>query len=119
MYLYFKEEEKKRNKNYGFVTFLERSSAEKAKEKMQGVSLCGSELKIGWGKQSIKLSSSLSSNNLSLPKTTNQSSSISSNQINQLNQITIKIPSDSSLASLIDRMADFVVQEGLKFEVFF
>ena len=39
-----------RGRNCGFVAFMTRSSAEKAKEEMDGRILNGLDLRIGWGK---------------------------------------------------------------------
>ena len=44
------DEEKRRNRNCGFVQFVNRKGAENAKDGLQGVELGGHELRIGWGK---------------------------------------------------------------------
>ncbi|PIN11907.1 putative splicing regulator [Handroanthus impetiginosus] len=44
------EEEKRRQRNCGFVAFMNRADAQAAKDEMQGVIVYEYELKIGWGK---------------------------------------------------------------------
>lgn len=44
------EEEKRRQRNCGFVAFMNRADAHAAKDEMQGVVVYDYELKIGWGK---------------------------------------------------------------------
>ncbi|KAI4381005.1 hypothetical protein MLD38_007124 [Melastoma candidum] len=44
------EEEKRRQRNCGFVAFMNRADAQAAKDEMQGVVVYEYELKIGWGK---------------------------------------------------------------------
>ncbi|PIN17905.1 putative splicing regulator [Handroanthus impetiginosus] len=50
------DEERKRQRNCGFVAFMNRADAQAAKDEMQGVVVYEYELKIGWGK-SISLPS--------------------------------------------------------------
>ncbi|KAL7001785.1 Protein rrc1 [Sarracenia purpurea var. burkii] len=44
------EEERRRQRNCGFVAFMNRSDGQAAKDEMQGVVVYEYELKIGWGK---------------------------------------------------------------------
>ncbi|KAJ3679191.1 hypothetical protein LUZ60_017202 [Juncus effusus] len=44
------EEEIKRNRNCGFVAFMNRADGQAAKDEMQGVIVYDNEMKIGWGK---------------------------------------------------------------------
>ncbi|CAN0860578.1 Protein RRC1 [Linum grandiflorum] len=44
------DEERRRQRNCGFVAFMNRADAEAAKDEMQGVIVYEYELKIGWGK---------------------------------------------------------------------
>ncbi|CAK9293338.1 unnamed protein product [Gordionus sp. m RMFG-2023] len=44
------EEEIARNKNCGFVAYMNRKDGEKALEKLRGIDLQGYEMKLGWGK---------------------------------------------------------------------
>ncbi|KAL1552537.1 Protein rrc1, variant 2 [Salvia divinorum] len=44
------EEERRRQRNCGFVAFMNRTEAQAAKDEMQGVVVYEYELKIGWGK---------------------------------------------------------------------
>ncbi|KAL0297371.1 UNVERIFIED_CONTAM: protein RRC1 [Sesamum radiatum] len=44
------EEERRRQRNCGFVAFMNRADAQAAKDEMQGVVVYEYELKIGWGK---------------------------------------------------------------------
>ncbi|CAA6670262.1 unnamed protein product [Spirodela intermedia] len=44
------EEERRRQRNCGFVAFMNRVDGQAAKDEMQGVVVYGYELKIGWGK---------------------------------------------------------------------
>ncbi|KAL8150764.1 hypothetical protein V2J09_020572 [Rumex salicifolius] len=44
------EEEKRRQRNCGFVAFMNRADGQAAKDEMQGVIVYEYELKIGWGK---------------------------------------------------------------------
>ncbi|KAF0900461.1 hypothetical protein E2562_032069 [Oryza meyeriana var. granulata] len=50
------EEERKRQRNCGFVAFMNRADGQAAKDEMQGVVVYDYELKIGWGK-SVALTS--------------------------------------------------------------
>ncbi|KAF6144779.1 hypothetical protein GIB67_016853, partial [Kingdonia uniflora] len=44
------EEEKRRQRNCGFVSFMNRADGQAAKDEMQGIIVYDYELKIGWGK---------------------------------------------------------------------
>lgn len=44
------EEERRRQRNCGFVAFMNRADGQAAKDEMQGLVVCEYELKIGWGK---------------------------------------------------------------------
>ncbi|GJM90383.1 hypothetical protein PR202_ga06658 [Eleusine coracana subsp. coracana] len=44
------EEEKRRQRNCGFVAFMNRADGQTAKDEMHGVVVYGYELNIGWGK---------------------------------------------------------------------
>ncbi|KAL2472397.1 RNA recognition motif (RRM)-containing protein [Abeliophyllum distichum] len=44
------EEERRRQRNCGFVAFMNRADAQAAKDEMQGIVVYEYELKIGWGK---------------------------------------------------------------------
>lgn len=52
----YTEEERSRNRNCGFVAFMERSSAEKAFKHLHGMLLHDNELNVSWGKP-VKLPS--------------------------------------------------------------
>lgn len=52
----YSEEERLRQRNRGFVAFLERKAAEDAIQHLRGLMLHGYELNIGWGK-SVRLPS--------------------------------------------------------------
>lgn len=44
------EEQRLRGRNTGFVAFMNRKDAEKARDALDGVALCGFILQVGWGK---------------------------------------------------------------------
>ena len=49
----YKEEERQRNRNCGFVAFMTREGAEKAYKELQGYKLFDFDINIGWGKNVI------------------------------------------------------------------
>jgi U2-associated protein SR140 len=44
------DEERRRQRNCGFVAFMDRDEAQAARDEMQGVIVYDYELRIGWGK---------------------------------------------------------------------
>ncbi|KAK8602615.1 hypothetical protein V6N12_052420 [Hibiscus sabdariffa] len=129
------EEERRRQRNCGFVAFMNRADGQAAKDEMQGVIVYEYELKIGWGK-----SVALPSQALPAPPPgqmairSNEGSSIilsgpSGPQVTSVpNQnselvltpnvpdIMVTAPEDAHLCHVIDTMALYVLDGGCDFE---
>lgn len=132
------EEEKRRNRKCGFVSFCERVHAELAKDAMQGFEFYGQELRIGWGKPVAKSSVPLPSLPsvpvavapvVSAPRVANPAiempslSFVDKNSnpptagVNEnLEQIVISIPTDSDIVTIIHKLAPYISREGSLFE---
>ncbi|KAK8505432.1 hypothetical protein V6N13_045870 [Hibiscus sabdariffa] len=129
------EEERRRQRNCGFVAFMNRADGQAAKDEMQGVIVYEYELKIGWGK-----SVALPSQALPAPPPGqmairgNEGSSIIlsgpsgplvtsvPNQNSELvltpnvPDIMVTAPEDGHLCHVIDTMALYVLDGGCDFE---
>ncbi|CAO2814679.1 unnamed protein product [Amaranthus hypochondriacus] len=128
------EEERIRQKNCGFVSFMKRGDAQAAKDEMQGIVVYDFELNLGWGK-----SISLPSQALPAPPPghmairskegdavilTGSGTPVApvSKQISELvltpnvPDITIVPPEDRRLRHIIDTMALYVLDGGCAFE---
>ncbi|KAI3912764.1 hypothetical protein MKW92_040916, partial [Papaver armeniacum] len=129
------DDERKRQRNCGFVAFMNRADGQAAKDEMQGVVVYEYELKIGWGK-----SVSLPGQALPAPppghmairskegatvilsgpdgppvtSVTNQSSELVLTP--NVPDITVVPPEDDHLRHVIDTMALYVLDGGCSFE---
>ncbi|KAG4141942.1 hypothetical protein ERO13_D06G104300v2 [Gossypium hirsutum] len=129
------EEERRRQRNCGFVAFMNRADGQAAKDEMQGVIVYEYELKIGWGKSvalpsqalpapppgqmairskegsSIILSGPSGPPVTSLP---NQNSELVLTP--NIPDIMVTAPEDGHLRHVIDTMALYVLDGGCDFE---
>ncbi|KAG4195380.1 hypothetical protein ERO13_A06G109900v2 [Gossypium hirsutum] len=129
------EEERRRQRNCGFVAFMNRADGQAAKDEMQGVIVYEYELKIGWGKSvalpsqalpapppgqmairskegsSIILSGPSGPPVTSLP---NQNSELVLTP--NIPDIMVTAPEDGQLRHVIDTMALYVLDGGCDFE---
>ncbi|KAK6158764.1 hypothetical protein DH2020_006078 [Rehmannia glutinosa] len=119
------EEERRRQRNCGFVAFMNRADAQAAKDEMQGlfkkrlktffcnpgVVVYEYELKIGWGK-SVSLPSQ------ALPAPPPGHMAIRSKEVLTPNvpDISVVPPDDNHLQHVIDTMALYVLDGGCAFE---
>ncbi|KAL7187212.1 hypothetical protein ACSBR1_037311 [Camellia fascicularis] len=129
------EEERRRQRNCGFVAFMNRADGQAAKDEMQGVVVYEYELKIGWGKSVALPSQALpapppgqmairskegSTVILSGPSGPPVTSVPSQNSELVLTpnvpDITVVPPEDGHLRHVIDTMALFVLDGGCAFE---
>ncbi|XP_045833238.1 protein RRC1-like isoform X2 [Trifolium pratense] len=129
------EEERRRQRNCGFVAFMNRADGQAAKDEMQGVVVYEYELKIGWGK-SVALPSqalpapppghmairSKEGNTVILsgpsgPPVTSVPSQNSELVLTpNVPDIMVTPPEDEHLRHLIDTMALYVLDGGCAFE---
>ncbi|KAL2937596.1 Protein RRC1 [Bienertia sinuspersici] len=128
------EEEKRRQRNCGFVAFMNRADAQAAKDDMQGVVVYEYELKIGWGK-SVALPSQalpapppgqmairskegatviLSGSGTPVTPVSNQNSELVLTP--NVPDISVVLPEDRHLRHVIDTMALYVLDGGCAFE---
>lgn len=128
------EEERRRQRNCGFVAFMNRTDAQAAKDEMQGVVVYEYELKIGWGK-SVALPSQalpapppghmairskegatviLSGSGTPVAPVPSQNSELVLTP--NVPDITVVAPEDRHLRHVIDTMALFVLDGGCAFE---
>ncbi|OQR74965.1 U2 snRNP-associated SURP motif-containing protein-like [Tropilaelaps mercedesae] len=136
------DEDRKKNRNYGFVAFMSRKDAERALSIMQGKMVRGLEMRMSWSKAVVippvpyyippvmahltmpPPPSGLPFNCQPPPDKTVtaeqvQSMADDSNELRELTECsTVRVvpPSDRQLLSLIHRMVEFVVREGPLFE---
>ncbi|XP_057419830.1 protein RRC1 isoform X2 [Lotus japonicus] len=129
------EEERRRQRNCGFVAFMNRADGQAAKDEMQGVVVYEYELKIGWGKSVALPSQALpapppghmairskegSTVILSGPSGPPVTSVPSQNSELVLTpnvpDIMVTPPEDDHLRHLIDTMALYVLDGGCAFE---
>ncbi|XP_022729217.1 protein RRC1-like isoform X2 [Durio zibethinus] len=129
------EEERRRQRNCGFVAFMNRADGQAAKDEMQGVVVYEYELKIGWGKSVALPSQALpapppghmairSKEGGSIILSGSSGPSISSvpNQNSELvltpnvPDIMVTPPEDGHLHHVIDTMALYVLDGGCAFE---
>ncbi|GER32233.1 RNA binding protein [Striga asiatica] len=129
------EEEKRRQRNCGFVAFMNRLDAQAAKDEMQGVVVYEYELKIGWGKSVSLPSQALPApppgqmairskegatvilSGPSGPPVTSVPSQNSELVLTpNVPDITVVLPDDGHLQHVIDTMALYVLDGGCAFE---
>ncbi|GMJ15828.1 reduced red-light responses in cry1cry2 background 1 [Hibiscus trionum] len=129
------EEERRRQRNCGFVAFMNRADGQAAKDEMQGVIVYEYELKIGWGKsvalpsQALpapppgqmairsKEGSSIILSGPSGPPITsvpNQNSELVLTP--NVPDIMVTAPEDGHLRHVVDTMALYVLDGGCDFE---
>ncbi|XP_048331356.2 protein RRC1 [Ziziphus jujuba] len=129
------EEERRRQRNCGFVAFMNRADGQAAKDEMQGVVVYEYELKIGWGKSVALPSQALPApppghmairskegatvilSGPSGPPVTsvpNQNSELVLTP--NVPDITVVPPEDDHLRHVIDTMALYVLDGGCAFE---
>ncbi|XP_051151363.1 protein RRC1-like isoform X2 [Andrographis paniculata] len=129
------EEERRRQRNCGFVAFMNRADAQAAKDEMQGVVVYEYELKIGWGK-SVSLPSQalpapppghmairskegatvILSGPSGPPVTTVPSQNSELVLTPNVPDINVDPPDDKHLQHVIDTMALYVLDGGCAFE---
>ncbi|XP_057549682.1 protein RRC1-like isoform X1 [Amaranthus tricolor] len=128
------DEERRRQRNCGFVAFMNRADAQAAKDEMQGVIVYDNELKMGWGK-SVSLPSQalpapppghmairskegstviLSGSGTPVAPAPNQNSELVLTP--NVPDITVVPPEDRHLRHVIDTMALYVLDGGCAFE---
>ncbi|XP_076945026.1 protein RRC1-like isoform X1 [Bidens hawaiensis] len=129
------EEERKRQKNCGFVAFMNRADGQAAKDEMQGVVVYDYELNIGWGKSVSLPSQSLPApppgqmairskegatvilSGPSGPPVTSVPSQNSELVLTpNVPDITVVLLDDARLRKVIDTMALYVLDGGCAFE---
>ncbi|KAJ9549654.1 hypothetical protein OSB04_022197 [Centaurea solstitialis] len=129
------EEERRRQRNCGFVAFMNRADGQAAKDEMQGVIVYEYELKIGWGKSVSLPSQALSApppghmairskegatvvlSGPSGPPVTSVPSQNSELVLTpNVPDITVAPPEDDHLRHVIDTMALYVLDGGCAFE---
>lgn len=129
------EEERKRQKNCGFVAFMNRADGQAAKDEMQGVIVYDYELNIGWGKSVSLPSQSLPApppgqmairskegatvilSGPSGPPVTSVPSQNSELVLTpNVPDITVVLLEDVRLRKVIDTMALYVLDGGCAFE---
>ncbi|KAK6137141.1 hypothetical protein DH2020_029117 [Rehmannia glutinosa] len=129
------EEERRRQRNCGFVAFMNRADAQAAKDEMQGVVVYEYELKIGWGKSVSLPSQALPApppghmairskegatvilSGPSGPPVTSVPSQNSELVLTpNVPDISVVPPDDNHLQHVIDTMALYVLDGGCAFE---
>ncbi|XP_078437700.1 protein RRC1-like isoform X2 [Wolffia australiana] len=129
------DEEKRRQRNCGFVAFMNRVDGQAAKDEMQGVVVYGYELKIGWGKSVSLPSQALPApppghmairnkegNTVVLSGPDAQPVTAVATQNSELvltpnvPDIIVVPPEDDHLRHVIDTMALYVLDGGCSFE---
>jgi len=116
------EEEHRRSRNCGFVSFTDRPSADKAKDAMDGKELLGVDLRIGWSK-AVKITAGPASSPAvaiaqgalmhSAPVVLPQPPLAASTPLERLQ---VAIPADARARGTIDRVAKMVAANGFDFE---
>ncbi|KAH6782174.1 RNA recognition motif protein [Perilla frutescens var. frutescens] len=129
------EEERRRQRNCGFVSFMNRADAQAAKDEMQGVVVYEYELKIGWGKsvslpsqalpapppghmaiRSMEGATVILSGPSGPPVTAVPSQNSELVLTPNVPDINVVPPYDSHLQHVIDTMALYILDGGCAFE---
>ncbi|KAH7671816.1 ENTH/VHS domain-containing protein [Dioscorea alata] len=129
------EEERRKQRNCGFVAFMNRVDAQAAKDEMQGVVIFEYELKLGWGKSVPLPSQALPApppgqmairnkegGAVILSGTHSQPASSITSKVSDLvltpnvPDIVIVPPKDNHLRHVIDTMALYILDGGCSFE---
>jgi len=115
------EEERRRSRNCGFVSFTNRHDAEKAKNTMDGREILGVDLRIGWSK-AVKIGGAPQAPGFvaaatpgSIPRLPGMLPGAA--RAAPAPQLPVAIPSDLKLQATIDRVAQMVADFGFDFEV--
>jgi len=112
------EDQIKRGSNVGFVAFMDRESAARCIENLNGEKLHGLELRIGWGKSVPLPSATSTSQNPEPPPPAappEQPMEISKD-LSFDQEVEVSIPQDLHQRYIIDTLAAFVMKDGAKFE---
>ncbi|KAI9362068.1 hypothetical protein DFJ73DRAFT_813257 [Zopfochytrium polystomum] len=126
------QEEKERNRNCGFVSFMKRSDAEKAVKAMDGKVLLGFPMRVGWGKAvpipaqpiyvldtKAKSQTSGLPFNAQAPQPPLKGRPAPGSGLRPTPskpEVRVQIPDDLSLLTLIHRMIERVLVHGPMFE---
>jgi U2-associated protein SR140 len=116
------EEEQKRTKNCGFCSYMRREDAEQAMNYLQGKSIMGSPIRVGWGRGvTLPLQPVMLKGGIMPSESTTvdpMKPMISSDYALPSNALRyeIQIPEDRSVKKLIDHLASFVSKLGHVFE---
>ncbi|KAJ3611586.1 hypothetical protein NHX12_021601 [Muraenolepis orangiensis] len=105
------DEERARERNCGFVAFMNRRDAERALKNLNGKTIMNFEMKLGWGKGPRERLKNPAAALLPPPKNKEEFDKTLSHAI-----VKVVIPTERNLLSLIHRMIEFVVREGPMFE---
>eukprot|EP01105_Mastigella_eilhardi_P004290 TRINITY_DN156_c1_g1_i2.p1 TRINITY_DN156_c1_g1~~TRINITY_DN156_c1_g1_i2.p1 ORF type:complete len:743 (-),score=184.89 TRINITY_DN156_c1_g1_i2:32-1984(-) len=112
------EEERQRQRNCGFVAFMERHDAEMAKDALQGALVRGHELRISWSKAVPRpphpMLKPMSGGGALLPPPSSGCLPLPS--VHPQQPIAVLLPADPVRRALINRLAHFVVENGHNFE---
>nr|XP_029122686.1 protein RRC1 isoform X2 [Elaeis guineensis] len=129
------EEERRRQRNCGFVAFMNRADAQDAKDEMQGVVVYEYELKLGWGKSVALPAQALPApppghmairnkeggtviisgpDGAAVTSVTNQNSELVLTP--NVPDIVVVPPDDDHLRHVMDTMALYVLDGGCAFE---
>nr|XP_024363567.1 protein RRC1-like isoform X3 [Physcomitrium patens] len=105
------DEERRRQRNCGFVAFMNRNEAQAAKDEMQGIIVYDYELRIGWGK-SVSLPAQ------ALPAPPPGQMAVRAKEVVTPNVPDIQVvpPKDQHLRHVIDTTAMYVLDDGCTFE---
>ncbi|KAK9824009.1 hypothetical protein WJX72_006933 [[Myrmecia] bisecta] len=129
------DDQRRRGRNCGFVAFMTREAAQKAKDELNGIDLHCSELKIGWGKavvlppialyQAIQGIPALAQASKGAAVAPPGSSSAWAESLHGTREnvhqgvgpdIMVNIPADERVRFIIDSVAMYVLQDGCEFE---
>ncbi|KAJ0412197.1 hypothetical protein ATCC90586_005810 [Pythium insidiosum] len=99
------DEERQRRRNCGFVSFFRRDDADAARVQLNETELDDQTIVVGWGK-AVKIDNSAPA--FAAAGTTELGDASST--------IQVQFPADSLMRERIDRLAQFVVKDGLEFE---
>lgn len=129
------EEQRAKNRNCGFVAYMNRKDAERAMNNMQGKDIANYEQKLGWGKavpippHPVYIPPALAELTMPPPASglafnaqarSNEKRSIPGGNTDDANLkncvVKVVVPTDRHLVQVIHRVIEFVVREGPMFE---
>ncbi|KAJ1543203.1 U2 snRNP-associated SURP domain-containing protein [Cladochytrium tenue] len=106
------QEERERNRNCGFVSFMVRADAERAVKALDGTDLMGYVMRVGWGK-AVPIPAQ--------PIYAHSTSALAGAAATKAHQgkpeVRVQIPEDPLVLARIHRMVERVVQHGSAFEI--